>query len=120
MVCIERRPIVSVMIAKMGRVCFWRGSERRFDGYGPYHTGFDESGWVTFYDYRERLIRNWAGIRWAGTGPEAVTPVGKILYADFDATHRKIRPSDPDRDRLSGAAGRRKRAGALGAVLLWS
>ena len=44
--------IVSVMIAKMRRacwpppVCFWRETERRFGGYGPYHTGFDESGWV--------------------------------------------------------------------------
>ena len=53
--------IVSVMIAKMRRacwpppVCFWRGSERRFGGYGPYHTGFDESGWVTFSFYREQF-----------------------------------------------------------------
>ena len=32
----------------------------------PYHTGFDESGRVTFSYYRERLIKNKAGMRWSG------------------------------------------------------
>lgn len=64
----------------------------------PYHTGFDESGRVTFSYYRERLMKNRAGMRWAGAVHEAVTPVGKILYADFAVTHRKTRPSDPDRN----------------------
>ncbi len=64
----------------------------------PYHTGFDESGHVTFSYYRERLIKNRAGMRWTGAVHEAVTPVGEILYADFAVTHRKTRPSDPDRN----------------------
>nr|WP_325232947.1 glycosyltransferase family 2 protein [uncultured Oscillibacter sp.] len=64
----------------------------------PYHTGFDEGGHVTFSYYRERLIKNRAGMRWAGAVHEAVAPVGKVLYADFAVTHRKARPSDPDRN----------------------
>lgn len=64
----------------------------------PYHTGFDENGHVTFSYFRERLIKNRSGLRWAGAVHEAVTPAGKVLYADFAVTHRKIRPSDPDRN----------------------
>ena len=32
----------------------------------PYHTGFDESGRVTFSYYRERLIKNHTGLGWVG------------------------------------------------------
>lgn len=64
----------------------------------PYHTGFDENGRVTFSYYRERLIRNRTGMRWEGAVHEAVAPVGKIFYGDFAVTHRKTRPSDPDRN----------------------
>ena len=64
----------------------------------PYHTGFDGEGRVSFSYYRERLIKNRSGMRWAGAVHEAVTPVGEILYADFAVTHRKTRPSDPDRN----------------------
>ncbi len=64
----------------------------------PYHTGFDESGRVTFSYYRERLMKNRAGMRWVGAVHEAVTPIGKILYADFAVTHRKAHPADPDRN----------------------
>ena len=64
----------------------------------PYHAGFDESGHVTFSYYRERLIKNHTGMCWTGAVHEAITPLGKILYADFAVTHRKTRPSDPDRN----------------------
>jgi len=64
----------------------------------PYHTGFDEGGRVTFSYFRERLIKNRAGMRWEGAVHEAVTPMGRIHYADFAVTHRKTRPSDPDRN----------------------
>ena len=55
----------------------------------PYHTGFDESGQVTFSYYRERLIKSRAGMKWAGAVHEAVTPVGNVLYGDFAVTDRK-------------------------------
>ena len=64
----------------------------------PYHTGFDPNGSVTFSYYRERLIKNNAGMRWEGAVHEAVTPVGKVFYGDFAVTHQKTRPSDPDRN----------------------
>ncbi len=64
----------------------------------PYHAGFDENGHVTFSYYRERLIKNRAGMRWTGAVHEAITPAGTILHADFAVTHRKTRPSDPDRN----------------------
>lgn len=64
----------------------------------PYHTGFDESGRVTFSYYRERLIKNHAGMSWEGAVHEVVTPVGRIHYADFAVTHRKAHPGDPDRN----------------------
>ena len=64
----------------------------------PYHTGFDESGRVTFSCYRERLIKNGAGMCWEGAVHEAVTPAGTIRYADFAVTHRKTRLGDPDRN----------------------
>ena len=64
----------------------------------PYHTGFDGSGRVTFSYYRERLVKNRAGMAWEGAVHEAVAPAGKIRYADFAVTHRKVRPSDPDRN----------------------
>ena len=64
----------------------------------PYHTGFDESGRVTFSYYRERLIKNRAGMRWIGAVHEVVPSVGTVLYGDFAVTHKKTRPSDPDRN----------------------
>ena len=64
----------------------------------PYHTGFDENGQVTFSYYRERLIKNHAGMAWTGAVHEVITPTGNILYADFAVTHRKAHPSDPDRN----------------------
>ena len=35
---------------------------------------------------------------WVGAVHEVVTPVGNVLYSDFAVTHRKTRPSDPDRN----------------------
>lgn len=63
-----------------------------------YNTGFDETGNVTFSYFRERLIKNHAGMRWEGAVHEAVKPVGQVLYSQFAVTHRKLRPSDPDRN----------------------
>ena len=63
-----------------------------------YNTGFDGEGNVTFSYFRERLIKNHAGMRWEGAVHEAVTPVGRVVYGGFAVTHRKLRPSDPDRN----------------------
>ncbi len=64
-----------------------------------YNTGFDAGGNVTFSYYRERLIKNRAGMRWVGAIHEVVSTVGKIIYNDDCAvTHRKLRAGDPDRN----------------------
>ncbi len=63
-----------------------------------YNTGFDEHGNVTFSYFRERLIKNHTGMRWEGAVHEAITPVGRVVYSDFAVTHRKTRPSNPDRN----------------------
>ena len=67
----------------------------------PYHTGFDENGNVTFSYYRERLIKNRAGMSWVGAVHEVVTPIGKVVYGDFAVTHRKTRPSDRSEEHTS-------------------
>ena len=64
----------------------------------PSPVVFDEHGRVVHSYYRERLIRNGAGMRWEGAVHEAITPRGRIVYEDFAVSHRKTRPSDPDRN----------------------
>lgn len=63
-----------------------------------YNTGFDEAGNVTFSYFRERLIKNHAGMRWEGAVHEAIVPTGRVIYSEFAVTHRKLHPSDPDRN----------------------
>lgn len=63
-----------------------------------YNTGFDENGFVTFSYFRERIIKNHAGLQWEGAVHEAITPVGQVVYSNFAVTHRKLHPSDPDRN----------------------
>lgn len=64
----------------------------------PYHTAFDADGKPSFSYYRERLLRADAGFVWQGAVHEAIVPSGKTIYKDIAVTHRKTRPSDPDRN----------------------
>lgn len=64
----------------------------------PYYTGFDNQGRVTFSYYRERIIRNHAGMLWKGAVHEAVETKGTVRYASCGISHRKLHPSDPDRN----------------------
>ena len=63
-----------------------------------YNTGFDQQGRPVFSYYRERLVKNRAGYRWAGAVHEAIAPSGRVVYRDIAVTHRKDRPGDPDRN----------------------
>lgn len=63
-----------------------------------YHTAFDETGAPCFTYYRERLLRRKAGFLWQGAVHEAIVPRGKIVYSEAAVTHRKTKPSDPDRN----------------------
>lgn len=63
-----------------------------------YNTAFDADGNVTFSYYRERIIKNHAGMRWVGAVHEVVITVGMRIHSDCAVTHRKLHPSDPDRN----------------------
>lgn len=63
-----------------------------------YHTGFDENGNVVFSFYRERIIRNGAGMRWKGAVHEAIEASGNVIWSDCAVCHKKHRLTDPDRN----------------------
>ncbi|NLV59644.1 MAG: glycosyltransferase family 2 protein [Clostridiales bacterium] len=64
-----------------------------------YHLAFDEAGEATFSNFRERLVRKDANLRWVGPVHEVIPPVGKVFYAhDVAVTHRKMKPSPPGRN----------------------
>ncbi|RKJ40466.1 glycosyltransferase [Acutalibacter sp. 1XD8-33] len=63
-----------------------------------YYTGFDEQGRVTFSYYRERIIRNRAGMVWKGAVHEVIETRGNVRYSECGITHWKLHPSDPDRN----------------------
>lgn len=63
-----------------------------------YNTGFDEKGNVTFSYYRERLLKNDGRAVWTGAVHEVVPAYGKVIHSDFAVTHKKLHPSDPERN----------------------
>ncbi len=60
----------------------------------PYHVGFDETGQLTFSYYRERLVKNYRGMRWKGPVHEVIETRGHRVYADCAVTHWKLHPSE--------------------------
>ena len=63
-----------------------------------YNTAFDENGNVSFWYYRERLIRNKQDSPWQGAVHEVITPVGNVVYSDAAVSHKKLHAGDPDRN----------------------
>ncbi len=63
-----------------------------------YAISEDQNQNPLFSYYRERLIRNKAGYLWEGRVHEAITPMGNVIHADIVIVHRKVSPSDPDRN----------------------
>lgn len=63
-----------------------------------YNTGFDADGYVTFAYYRERIIRNGAGMRWHGAVHEYIETHGRVIYDDCAITHKKLRVNDEQRN----------------------
>ncbi len=64
----------------------------------PYYTGFDSQGQVTFSYYRERIVRTGAGMLWKGAVHEVIETRGGVVYGGCGVSHRKQKPSDPDRN----------------------
>lgn len=63
-----------------------------------YNVGFDKNGNPTLSYYRERILRNSDRYKWSGAIHEAISPLGHIIHSDIAVTHRKLHPSDPDRN----------------------
>lgn len=63
-----------------------------------YNVSFDAQGNPTMSYYRERLMKRSYGYRWQSPIHEVITPSGNIIYSPIAVTHRKLHPSDPDRN----------------------
>lgn len=62
-----------------------------------YNTAFDQLGNPVFSFYRERLLRT-GRFRWEGRVHEAIAVSGRVVYSDIAVSHRKLHPSDSDRN----------------------
>lgn len=63
-----------------------------------YNTGFDEKGNVTFSYYRERIVKKSDTMNWIGAVHEVIATTGHIIYSECAISHKKLHPSDPDRN----------------------
>lgn len=64
-----------------------------------YDLAFDGNGNPTYSNYRERMIRRGAGLRWVGPVHEVIPLVGNIVYAhNIAVSHKKLKPGDPARN----------------------
>ncbi len=63
-----------------------------------YVTGVDQQGNPTFSYYRERLLKTALRPQWQGAVHEVIPPMGRMLYSHVAVTHKKMHPSDPDRN----------------------
>ncbi len=63
----------------------------------PYVTAMDEDK-PSFEYYRERIMRRSCNYRFKGAVHEAVVPAGKIVYADAQIFHKKIKEGKPLRN----------------------
>ena len=64
----------------------------------PYHIAFDEQNNPTYSYYRERLLRRQAHLQWVGAIHEAITVMGNVVFEKPAISHKKLHPSDPDRN----------------------
>ena len=67
--------------------------------YLPYAVAFDKDK-PTFVYYRERIMKASMNFRFAGEVHEAISPRGKIIYADAPVFHKKVKRGDPLRNLL--------------------
>lgn len=63
-----------------------------------YNVAFDSQGNPTFSYNRERLVRRDKEYHWIGAIHEIMEPKGNILYSDISVSHKKLHPTDPDRN----------------------
>lgn len=68
--------------------------------YMRYNTAFDELGNPTFWFYRERLIKNNAGLKWQGRVHEAIACPQPVEYCNIAVTHKSVKTEYSNRNLL--------------------
>ena len=63
-----------------------------------YHVAFDQNDNAIHSYYRERLLKRKTDLKWLGAVHEAIPPKGNVAYSNIAISHRKLRPSDSDRN----------------------
>lgn len=63
-----------------------------------YNVAHDESGKVTLFYYRERLLKRSLNFRWEGEVHESIAFVEAVIYSDFAVSHFKQRPNEKCRN----------------------
>lgn len=63
-----------------------------------YNVAFDDRGRATFSYNRERLVRRERAYQWVGAIHEIIEPKGNIIYSDVSVSHKKLHPTDPNRN----------------------
>ncbi len=63
-----------------------------------YNLNLDENGIPALSYYRERIVKRSKGYKWVSPIHEVIPRHGKILYEDIAITHKKLHPSDPQRN----------------------
>lgn len=63
-----------------------------------YHIRFDENDIPTYSYFRERIVKRDKNYQWISPIHEVIDGHGKTLYSDFSISHKKIHPSDSNRN----------------------
>lgn len=63
-----------------------------------YNLNLDENGVPALSYYRERIVKRNKNYRWISPIHEVISRSGKVIYEDIAITHKKIHPSDPNRN----------------------
>ena len=64
----------------------------------PYHVAFDQNNNATHSYYRERILKRASNFQWVGAVHEAISPQGNVVFEKAAISHKKLHPSDPNRN----------------------
>ncbi len=63
-----------------------------------YDVAFDSDNKPTVSYYRERIFKRSNNYKWVGEIHEVIPPNGNIVYEEISICHKKMKPSDPERN----------------------
>lgn len=64
-----------------------------------YVINTEKNGAISYFYYRERLIKRLSGLRWHGFVHEAITPSGNVVYKDICVYHMPENRENRDKER---------------------